>query len=152
MADPLKEQIAANLVTALKGIRKGGGYHTDAGKFVSRRREGIDERDGSRLPALFLFTGTEDAPDQSQGTKCYTSRAEFVVTGYVEGGDDLDDLLVKLEADVKKAVLTDRGRGALALDTMLLGVTTDYAEFAPFGRGMIVASFDVEYQWSLTAL
>ena len=126
MPDPKKEQIAADLVQDLQAILVANGYHTDAGANVSRRRRALGEMDGAQLPALFVVAGDEGAPQLTHGSDpCLETEAEFLVVGYVSGNTP-DVELLKLDADVKRAVLSNRDRGGSALDTMLNGSATDY--------------------------
>jgi hypothetical protein len=151
MADPVKEQIAEAMVTTLKTIEPANGFYTDINGRVYRRREHIQEVDKSRLPCVYLFTGDEDQESVSQGGSCYTSNATFVVTGYVRGGEELDDNVIKMEADIKVVGLTDRSQGSTAMDTRYVSTETDWSEFAPIGRGIVVVTFAVLYRWTLTA-
>ena len=154
MADPVKEQILANIVTTLEGISTGGGYYTNAGHRVLKYLEGWQQPDGDLLPCLYVVAGNESPPTFALGGSCYRSEVEISVWSYVEqkpGADDLGDQLAKVEADIKVAMMTDLTRGALAESQTLMGVSTDEGFYGEGNRGAVVATFSVKYSWSLTA-
>ena len=152
MPDPKKARIGVDLETSLADILIASGYHTDAGTRVDRRLENIETVDSANLPKLYIFTGSENQPSQSIGPGCYRTEAEFVITGYVEESLDLDNAVIRLEADIKKAVLTDTLRSTLAKGTTLLGTSTDYMYYADIGRGVTIVRLGIDYEWSLTDL
>jgi hypothetical protein len=151
VADPVKEQIAANMVTSLQAISKGSGYYTNAGGRVLKRLEHITEVDGSALPSLYLIYDGEGAPAIQVGSDCFRSESNWTVWGYLEGGDDLGDDAIKLEADIKVAMLTDLKRGDLAESTVLRSPETDEGFWGDIGRAVVVVPFGVTYKWTLTA-
>jgi hypothetical protein len=150
VATPKKQLILDGVITKLQGITISLGYQTDAGMHVHQRREHIEDPDEGALPALYVFAGSEDAPTQAMGATCHTRQATFVVTGYAQDrDDDLVSEMIKLEADIVEAMLTDLTQGGTALDTVLLYRDTDWSEFAPLGRGITELGFGITYQWTV---
>lgn len=149
MADPRKERIAQDLLAALEQISKTRGYYTDAGTWVSRRRVPVDTWNKSRGAELFVFCGGEEPVDGCIGSN--RARADFAVLGYISA-KDIDRAVVLLEADVKKAVLTDPSRGGLAGGTVLAESRTDYQELVQLDVGVVGMRFEVEYDWTLASL
>ena len=153
MADPVELQIGDLIHTALEAILPGNGYYTDAGKRVSDRRVEIEDLDSTRMPAIYIFSGAEGQPEEQLSGGCLPTKIRFLALGYFKGNDSsIRANGAKLKADLKKALMSNRLWDAKAKRTTLLGVTTDYSEFAPLSRGVVVVSIDVDYVWSLTAL
>lgn len=157
MADPIEEQIVANIVTTLETINPGNGYYTNAGHRVLKYLEGWQQPDGGQLPCFYVVIGNEPEPENAQGSgsnRCYTSVVEVAIWSYVErkpGTDDLADQVVKVKADIRVAMMTDLTRGNVALWTDYLGSSTDEGYYAEGNRAAVVATFAVHYKWSLTA-
>jgi hypothetical protein len=151
VADPVKEQIAANIVTSLQAISTGSGYYTNAGDRVLKRLEHIAEVDGSNLPTLYAIYDGEAVPTIALGGNCFRSVSSWSIWGYVEGDDNLGDDAIKLEADIKVAMLTDLSRGGLAESTMLQNPQTDEGWYGDIGRAIVIVPFDITYKWTLTA-
>ena len=152
MADPVEEQIVANIVSTLEDINTGNGYYTNAGHRVLKYLEGWQQPDGDTLPCLYVVGGDEDPRVTGLGGNCYTSETRYVVYCYVEqkpGNNDLADLLIRAKADIKVAMMTDGTRGGLASTTEMLEFGTDNGEVAP--RGIVAGAFIVKYSWSLAA-
>lgn len=150
MPDPKKERIAQDLLSALGQISKTRGYYTDAGTWVSRRRVPADTWNKSHLAELFLFTGGEEPTDGCMGGT-YSAKADFAILGYISA-KDVDRAVILLEADVKKAVMTDQSRGGLAKTTALVETKTDYQELVTLDLGAIGLLFQIEYDYTLASL
>lgn len=157
MADPKKELIAQNLLTTLRGISKGAGYYTDAGRWVSRRRVPLQTWNASHSPELFLLVGPETQDPSCLGG--YRSIVRFAVLGYVSDQEP-DRMVVLVEADIKKAVLTDTKRGGYAQDTVvadsgpltqLTASNMDWWELVTETHGAVVLGFDVTYNWTVAS-
>ncbi len=145
--EPKKERIALDIVTSLEAISKGGGYHTDAGDNVTRHALEIELNNA--FPLLEVITGEELRVDSGIG--CFRSDANFVITGYVNDAST-DQALIRLEADVKKALLTDRSRSTLARLTAFVESDTDYHELTADSLGIVALRFTITYDWTLSDL
>lgn len=146
MSDPKKEQIAQDLLDALGNIRVQGGYYTDAGLYVSRRRVPLGTWNTTHKAEVFVFCGKEAAAQACIGNS-YQSRAEFMVIGYICDREP-DRMAVLLEADIKKAVLTDPSRTSLAVSTELGETDTDYWELVQDDQAIVILPFHVTYSWT----
>ena len=146
MADPLKLRIRDALVTALEGITIAAGYHTNAGTNVHEQAQPISAV--TKFPYLAVSIGQEVKTDGCV-TK-YRSEQEYIVTMYVKSSDPDGDLL-KLDADVKKALLATPQWGGLAVETQFREQTPNFAALTASGLGDSDASFVVLYDWSPTA-
>lgn len=158
MADPKKELIAQNLVTTLQGILKTGGYYTDAGQWVSRRRVPLQTWNTSHGTELFLLVGPEVKAEGCLGAT-YKSVVRFGVLGYVSDQEPERQVML-LEADIKKAVLTDVTRGGYAQATELADsgplsqLTTsnmDWWEMVSEQEGAVIVGLDVTYNWTVAS-
>lgn len=145
-------------MTSLRAILKGAGYYTDAGRWVSRRRKAIAAWDGSNNSELFLLVGPEQQDPACLGAT-RQAIARFAVLGYVRDQEP-DRMVMLLEADIKKAVLTDITRGGYAVKTDLadsgplsqLSTTNmDWWEQVSPDYGAVIVGFDVTYKWTVTS-
>lgn len=150
MPTPVELSIKAGLEARLALILVASGYYTNAGQNILDIPQSVEDVDSTKLPCLYAFVGTEDRPEIAQGAVCYRSRTEYVVRGYVRS-ETPDDEIVRLKSDVKRAVLSDLTLGGTALWTEYGGGTTDYGYYEHLQRGVLVVTFDVEYQWLVTA-
>lgn len=155
MADPKKELIAQNLVTTLQAILKTGGYYTDAGQWVSRRRTPLQTWNTSHRTELFLLVGPEQQDEGCLGGT-YRSTVRFGVLGYVSDQEP-ERIVMLLEADIKKAVLTAPTRGGYAETTVIADsgplsqLTTsnmDWWEMVSAQEGAVIVGLDVTYKWT----
>jgi hypothetical protein len=158
MADPRKELIAQNLLTTLKTILKTGGFYTDAGVWASRRRIPLTTWNGSHDEEVFLLVGPETPEVGCLGTT-HKANVRFGVLGYVHDQEP-ERKLILLEADIKKALLTDPTRGGYAQDTVLADsgpltqLTTsnmDWWEMVSEQYGAVIVGFDVTYNWTVAS-
>jgi hypothetical protein len=160
MADPRKELIAQNLLTTLKTILKTGGFYTDAGVWASRRRIPLTTWNGSHDEEVFLLVGPEvqDTSGNCLGGN-HKANVRFGVLGYVHDQEP-ERKLILLEADIKKAVLTDVNRGGYADKTEiadsgpLTQLTTsnmDWWEMVSEQYGAVIVGFDVTYNWTVAS-
>jgi len=143
-------QIKAGIETRLALILTASSYYTNAGSNVLARPADINDIDSARLPAVYVFTGTEDQPGISQGAKCYTTKTEFLVRGFVQSANPDDDI-IKLKADIKRAVLGDLTLGGTALLVEYLGGYPVQGLHEHLQRAEIFVAFDVLFQWEPTA-
>ena len=158
MSDPKKELISQNLLTTLRGILKTSGYYTDAGRYVSRRREPLALWKGSNEAELYLLIGPE-VQDAGCLGEVHKSVVRYAVLGYVRD-EEPDRLVCLLEADIKKAVLTDYRQGGHANNTViadsgpLTQLTTsnmDWWETVSEKYGAVIVGFDVTYEWTVAS-
>jgi len=152
VSDPLREQIAQALLVKLQGVTRAGGYNTDLGLHVSRRRKAITDYLAGDLPAVALFSGERPASDPllGRGGTTHQGVIEFVALAVVESEEpDRDVNLV--EADLLKALLGDEDLGTLRVNVRDAGSATDYAEYAPQGRGFVQLHLAVDYWWTHAA-
>jgi len=114
MNESIREQIVENLVTTLGTIKKDNGYFNTVGK-ISRNLS--ESSSINEYPALFVFEDLEEIEKAIDvGSKSFLTIEIYV---FVEDTTDLKKQMNRMIADVKKALLTDRTRNDLAIDTWI---------------------------------
>lgn len=158
MADPKKELISQNLLTTLRTILKTSGFYTDAGRSVSRRREPLTTWTGSPDVSLFLLMGPE-VQDVGCLGDVHKAVARYAVLGYVRDAEP-ERMVCLVEADIKKAVLTDSRRGGNANSTLIAdsgplsqmaATNMDWWEIVNEKYGAVIVGFDVTYDWTVAS-
>lgn len=120
MADPISEQIAANVLTRMKNITKANGYEQDLHPVRANRQLGNQVVDGRAI----ITEADNDIVGNPPQTMHQRSKV-FSVDAYavLSESDDraYDTVLNKMEADIEKEIFTDTGWSDLAVDTELRG-------------------------------
>lgn len=112
MTDPIRERILADLTAAASGVTKDAGYALDI-RTVSRSRR--EPYQGHEYPATNIFEGPERK--QAGPTGLTTCFLQAVLDISVWDATALAVAANRAMASVVKAVLVDRTRGGLAIDT-----------------------------------
>jgi hypothetical protein len=151
MPEPQKDQVAEAVVTALQGVTIGAGFRTDLGNNVSRRRVLMNEVNTLLLPATSVWIGdSQRAPVQCTGA--YRERADLLVETFYrsEAKEDLDRDGIRIEADVRSAVLdADTFSSVTSVKLVNPGaVAADHQEFADDRIGRRLVAFEVDYTWT----
>lgn len=152
MPEPVKDQIAEAVKTALQGATLGAGYRTDIGLRVSRRRTLANELTQVELPRAAVWCGdAEPSPATCMGS--YRERVQVVVETYYrsEEREDLDRDGIRCEADVKQSVLSNTALKDLVHQVAPGAVAADHQEFADDRIGRRLVAFDVDYNWTATS-
>lgn len=146
MADPIKIQVRAKILTALQGISRGAGYHTDAGGNVKLTDKPVEQI--TKFPWLAIDLGTERRAGDLAGAK-RRSRQEVVIKGWVKiaPGADVDLALAELDADVKKAMLSNVTLGGTAILVMFEETAPDYQALVESGLGWIESTYFADFEW-----
>tara|TARA_R100000808_G_scaffold25080_1_gene61487 strand:+ start:7346 stop:7834 length:489 start_codon:yes stop_codon:yes gene_type:complete len=132
MADPLLENIAANLLTLLNGVTTGNGYNQTLSVVRSKRTDWSDVYDrtpknGNGLLYLVNLERMEAQGDDLQ--EDYTTArwtATFNLEVYVIESDDdtaVDTLINRVIGDVYKKIMTDPDLTGKTWDTVVSEVT-----------------------------
>lgn len=148
-SDPVKRQVRDAIILLLKGINRGAGYHTDAGKQVFKLQFPLPEMRG-KGPQLIAYVDDENAVSGQAGPD-RRGATQFIVEGRLQSATPDDDLL-DLEADVKHAIINSGGTfGGIAVRTWCEKVEHDYSDAAQSGLAAFRAVYVVEANWSPTA-
>jgi hypothetical protein len=148
-SDPTELQVRDRMVTLLKGISVGGGYHTNAGGQVYKLAFPLPEMRGNG-PQLIAYVDDENAI-AGQAGPLRRSATQFIVEGRLKSATPDDDLL-KLKVDVKHAIINSGGTfGGIAVRTWCEKVEHDYSDAAQSGLAAFRATFVVEANWSPSA-
>lgn len=150
-AEPIKEQIAEAVATALEGILIGAGYWTDLGQNVSRRMHAEQDLQTLRMPAASVVMG-DGGPSDASCTGSYRERVSVSVEVFfrAENPEHLDREGSRVEADVKKAVLSTVQLG-MSGTVVRCDPGANSVAFKQFGDdrlGLKVVEFVVDYNWT----
>ncbi|RJP17906.1 MAG: hypothetical protein C4529_13940 [Deltaproteobacteria bacterium] len=116
MPEPIRERILADLSGAASGVTKDAGYGLDMRTVARSRREPFQNHE---YPATNIFEGPEKKQDGPTAlTTCFLS---VFLEISVWDGTALAVAANLAMASVVKAVLADRTRGGLAIDTEEVG-------------------------------
>lgn len=103
---PINERAFRAVLDRLRHITLANGYNTDAGASAFRSRRNIDS---AELPAVVLW---DDSETTNQGTANHSSmliRQRMLVIGFVSKEGDPGEQVGLLKADIKRALLRERG-------------------------------------------
>ena len=144
MAVSAKEQIVANYETALKAISVANGYARDVA-VVDRFTLG--SMDQYRNTIIEIKQGLDSKQTGALGIEERTLQLHTIVKVRHDPAVDglaTDTVLNDHEADIYKAALTDRTRGALAHDTRW--ISTDTIESDEDGtRAVLSVNMEIDY-------
>ena len=117
MAEPIIEQIAANLLSTIEGITTANGYNYT----LTGTRPIIDGyySDAPYDLTFQLTQGQEELLDGAYGTQEYIQPFLVVIIAMNTESDTIpiDKKRNRVLADLRKAVMVDHTRGGLAIDT-----------------------------------
>ena len=150
-AEPIKDRIADAIKTALEGVLIGAGYYTDLGLNVSRRMHAEQDLQTLRMPAASIVAG-DGGPSPDSCTGSYRERVMFSVECFfrAENPEHLDREGSRVEADVKKAVLTtvQLGMSGTVVRCDPGGNSVAFKQFGDDRLGLKVVEFVVDYNWT----
>lgn len=145
MAEPILEQIAANLLTALSGITVANGYHYT----LTGTRPIVDGYYGDAPCDLTfqLTQGQEELLDGAALTQEFIQPFMVVVIAMNLQTDTtpIDKKRNRILADIRKAVMSDYTRGGLAIDTMW-GPSSSFMNDGDFVFEGVMAEIRVHYR------
>lgn len=151
---PICELITQDVLAAVARVTVGNGYHftltvqrwqrppVAPGAFVCVLDEAGDTEPGPR-PPFTSGMGPGDAPYKTQEWMRRYNVLVYVFDSDLEPTAPYDQFVNVLRADVEKAVLSDRQRGGLAIDTFPRG---DGAFADANDVGGVAVMFDVLYR------
>ncbi len=106
MTLPFNERVFRAVLDRLRDIRLSSDYNTDAGVSVFRSRRNVD---GIDLPAVVLWDDGESTSEGSGNHGSMLIRQRILVVGLVGKDGDPGEQVGLLKADIKRALLRDRG-------------------------------------------
>lgn len=145
MAEPIVEQIAANLMAAIKSVTVANGYHYT----LTGSRPIVDGYyDEAPADLTFQMTqGQEDLMEGAYGTQEFIQPFLVVIIAMNLQSDTvpIDTKRNRILADVRRAVMIDHTRGGLAIDTMW-GPSTSFMNDDDFVFEGVAADIRVHYR------
>jgi hypothetical protein len=138
----VRENIAANLVTALQAVTT-----PVAIKFVTREPFDFDKLSNAQYPAVLVRTTSEDRGDSTLGGAAAQRLAtiDYQLVCYVKG-TGLDQARNNIVEAIEEKLDEDRSRGGNAIDTQIISVDTDDGSIAPVGG--VIITVRIEYQYT----
>ena len=122
MADPIVEQIAADVLTTVQTVTTGNGYnYTVSAKRMPSQAETIGPAD----LGVILYQGDPAKKTDSEPQNRYDWMQPFFLACYVSIKEDdvtepaIETKVNRVRADIEKALMVDRNRSTLAIDTII---------------------------------
>lgn len=97
------------------------------------------------FPVLLVFTRSETSEVFDESPRRYRRKAEVLVEGTLNAGDQSDDALDDLADEIENAVLVDDTLGGTANDVKLTGTTMVLGSNGRKTIGGVTLTFEVEY-------
>jgi hypothetical protein len=137
-----RENIANNIITVLDAVTSPIEL-----KKITREPFDVDELTQQQYPAVFIQSGNEIRSDETMTSSTITREAQcdFVLVGFVKGGDNIDTLRNQLITTIESALESDRTRGGYAKRTEIVEVSTDEGTLYPVGGIRVVARVTYQY-------
>jgi len=118
----LSERVIDDVLGRLCDIKKANGYRTDAGLYVFDSQHTIS---ADTTPAVQAFEGSENAADANGSSLSMAVSLQIVCVGHAKANtQQTGKALRALKADIKKAVLRDRGAVGKREDGKPIGALT----------------------------
>lgn len=138
----VRENIAANLVTALQAVTTPVTI-----KFVTREPFDFDKLSNAQYPAVLVRTTSEDRGDSTLGGAAAQRLAtiDYQLVCYVKG-TGLDQARNNIVEAIEEKLDEDRSRGGNAIDTQIISVDTDDGSITPVGG--VILTVRIEYQYT----
>ncbi|NLT24650.1 MAG: hypothetical protein GXX82_16530 [Syntrophorhabdus sp.] len=114
MADTIREQIIAAMITRFQGIKKASGYKSDLGNSVHHFRG--SDYDVTELPALNVVDGRNDIGPATSTQ--FDNMVDITLEIKVASGETTYKTAYDIIEDVYRAIAVDDTWGGLALDTL----------------------------------
>ena len=132
MADTIKTQILANLITAIEGVTEANGYNRTV-RAVARESKSLAtaERD-------LVFVSSQREVKTFLESSLVEVTLHVGIACVIEDRSDLAKAVDDIAADIEKAICVDTSRGTLAKDTQVVG-TEDHtsADMEPMGSSVM---------------
>jgi hypothetical protein len=137
-----RENIASNIVTVLTAVSS-----PITLKKITREPFNVDELSEQQYPAIFIQSGNELRTDETMTSTSVTRQAsaDFVIVGFVKGGDNIDTKRNELISTIETALESDRSRGGYAKRTEIVEVSTDEGTLFPIGGIRVVVRVMYQY-------
>lgn len=158
--EALEVLIRKAMTDKLRGIVTGRGYLTDLGDGVLDEPVEDELINHTMFPCAYVFAGDEAPADGCSGGEQGSVWAFHVAAFGIAPDGDIDDVLARIKADIKKAVLTDEQLGLTTADlptgsclngTEWAGAKKSLDVLAIKGSGCVVVRFAVYAEWSPSA-
>lgn len=150
MADSVKERILQNLVTTLQAINGAPPYLTSLNNRVFRM--GLEGFDAGAHPFAVVAEPDEQYLEESavsgqQIVPCFmTVNLAIWLHGIPDGTVKLSKLLADALQDLQRAVLADRTRGGIAINTRVLSASS-FVDHASEPNGLVEMVIQVHYRF-----
>jgi hypothetical protein len=137
-----RENIADNIITVLDAVTSPIEL-----KKITREPFDVDELSEQQYPALFIQSGNEVRSDETMTSSTITRQAEadFILVGFVKGGDNIDEKRNQLIEVIESTLESDRTRGGYAKRTEIVEVSTDEGTLYPIGGIRVVVRVMYQY-------
>ncbi len=123
MPDSIREQILKKIATKLATITTGGGY---GNTIASVQRFSVAGQVSASTPYIVIHEGDESPQEEPDPATYYELALELEVRTAHDTAADArtsEELANSLRADIRKAMMSNRGWDGLAIDTKPLGST-----------------------------
>ena len=137
-----RENIANNIITVLDAVTSPIEL-----KKITREPFNVDELTQQQYPAIFIQSGNEIRSDQTMTSSTITreASADFILVGFVKGGDNIDTKRNQLIEVIESTLESDRTRGGYAKRTEIVEVSTDEGTLFPIGGIRVVVRVMYQY-------
>jgi hypothetical protein len=125
----VRESIAENIVTTLKGMRE-----PVSASYVTREPFDFEKLSNAQYPAVLVQTTGETRSDSTIGDTSIQRQGTitYQVVAYVKSAT-IDTARNEIIEAIEEALDTDRTRGGYAKDTQVVNVDTDEGSIDPIG-------------------
>jgi len=139
----VRQQIRERVGTVVTGLST-----TGSNVFQSR----VYPLQDSNLPALLVYSTTEDSEADVIGTALSTNRiVNIVIEGYVKATTDFDDTVDTICEEVETALANDRTLNGLAKFSQLTGTEINYNGEGETPVGVVTLTYQVQYRTATNA-
>jgi len=137
-----RENIANNIITVLDAVTSPIEL-----KKITREPFNVDELTQQQYPAIFIQSGNEVRSDETMTSSTITreASADFILVGFVKGGDNIDTKRNQLIEVIESTLESDRTRGGYAKRTEIVEVSTDEGTLFPIGGIRVVVRVMYQY-------
>lgn len=137
MADHVREQIRARIITNVTGLTTTGSRVFDSRIYPVEKTE---------LPGLLVFTVSEESEPVRIGPNRLLERnLALIVQGYCESNSDFDGIIDNICKEVEIALASDRTVNGLAKDLYIQGTEISFDGSGNKPVGYVTMNFFVQY-------
>ena len=135
----VRENIAKNIVTTLKGMRE-----PVAASYVTREPFDFEKLSNAQYPAVLIQTTGESRADSTIGDTGINREGTitYQIVAYVKS-KEIDAARNEIIEAIEEALDADRTRGGYAKDTQVTSVETDEGSIDPIGG--VLLTVEVQY-------